>query len=310
MALANTLDLAERADAWGYHRYWVSEHHNDPAFAHASPEILVGALASRTKRIRVGAGGVLLTHYSPFKVAEQFNLLEALYPGRVDLGVGRAGGGEGLSDNALRPWGADSASHWDKVQHLLAYLGMGRESAKPFAGVDAMPLPANAPPLWVLGTSPASAQFAGEHGLPYAFGGFIDPRQLMACLSTYHQRFQPSRWLERPQAQVTWVVLAADTEAQAKELGRSAEVWFVRTFARGQTSRFPTVAEAFDERLSPQEEALALFRRQHALAGTADQVLDGLAKMQRQLALDELGLVTLTADHADRVRSYELLAKG
>jgi luciferase family oxidoreductase group 1 len=306
-ALANTVDLAEKAEALGFFRYWVSEHHNDHAFAHAAPEILLTHLASRTQRMRIGSGGVLLTHYSPYKVAEQFNLLSTLFPGRIDLGIGRSGGGEGPSDQALRPWGTAGPTPWQKLDQLSAYLGQGVAQRKPFAA-HARPLADQPAQVWVLGTSPASAKYAGERGLPYAFGGFIDPRLMVQSMTAYHQAFQPSTVLQAPKTMLTWVALAAETEADATELGRSAEVWFVRTFIRGGVSAFPSNAEAHDEVLSPQEEMLAMFRRQVAVIGTAEQVAEGLHTLQREMAVDEISVVTLTAEHKDRVRSYELIA--
>lgn len=307
-ALANTLALAQRAEQLGYRRYWVSEHHNDLAFAHAAPEILICRIAAATQRMRIGAGGVLLSHYSPYKVAEQFNLLETLFPGRIDLGIGRAGGGEGASGQALRPWGEGGPSYWDKVQQLLAWTGPGRPKERPYPDVHARPLTSTEPECWILGTSPTSARFAAQRGLSYAFGGFLDPRLLMESLSAYHQHFVPSRHLQAPRTNVTWFVLAADTEAQAKDLARCAEVWFVRTFLRGGVSAFPTDAEAQAEQLSPHEQMIVAFRREFTLIGTATQVVEGLNRLKSQTQCDELSLVTLTADPAARLHSYELIA--
>jgi luciferase family oxidoreductase group 1 len=307
-ALKNTLALAKRADELGYRRYWVSEHHNDVAFAHAAPEILICRLAAATERIRIGSGGVLLSHYSPYKVAEQFNLLESLFPGRIDLGIGRAGGGEGESGQALRPWGEVGPSYWDKVGQLLAWMGRGRPAERPYPRVHARPLAESEPHYWILGTSPASARYAAQRGLSYAFGGFLDPRSMVESLAAYHQHFAPSRYLERPYTNLTWFVLAAETEVEAKALARSAEVWFVRTFVRGGVSAFPSDAEARAERLSPQEEMMVALRREFTLIGTGTQVVEGLHRLKSRLQCDELSLVTLTAEPAARLRSYELIA--
>ncbi|MEE9386223.1 MAG: LLM class flavin-dependent oxidoreductase [Nannocystaceae bacterium] len=307
-ALEQTVDLARRAETLGYYRYWVSEHHNDVAFAHAAPEIVVTRIAAATHDIRVGAGGVLLSHYSPYKVAEQFNLLETLFPGRIDLGLGRAGGGEGQSDAALRPSGDPRPSHWEKLDHLLAYLGEGRGDARPFSDVHARPLVSPGPSCWILGTSPLSAKNAAWRGLPFAFGSFIDPRQMIESLRTYHQHFRPSAYLDRPLTNLTIYVLAAETDGEARELARSTDVWFVRTFVRGGVSKFPTNAEAHDEVLSEREQMVVDLRRRTIAVGTPEQVMERLRSFQDLLQVDELSLVTLTADYADRVRSYELIA--
>ena len=307
-ALNNTVDLAQRAESLGYHRYWVSEHHNDHAFAHAAPEILLCRLAAATSKIRVGSGGVLLSHYSPYKVAEQFNLLEALFPGRIDLGIGRAGGGEGQSTAALRPGGTGGSAHWDKVDQLLAWTGQGRPAERPFPDVHARPLVPSEPDYWILGTSPDSAKYAASRGLPYAFGGFIDARMMVPCFTAYHQHFQPSRHLDAPRTNLTWFALAAETEERARELSRSAEIWFVRTFLRGGVSAFPTEDEARAEKLEPMEESLLAMRSQAGAVGTAEQVVASLRQLQEKLMIDEIALVTLTAEHADRVRSYALIA--
>lgn len=308
-ALQNSLDLARRADELGYERYWVSEHHNDHAFAHAAPELMICRIAAATSRIRVGSGGVLLSHYSPYKVAEQFNLLETLFPGRIDLGIGRSGGGEGRSTQALRPGTGGGASHWDRVDQLLGWTGNGRPDERAYPEVHARPLVNGEPDYWILGTSPASAKFAGERGLPYAFGGFIDARALMPSLMEYHRSFRPSRHLEAPRTNLTWFALAADTESRAHELAKSAEAWFVRTFVRGGVSAFPTNEEAAAERYNPTEHAMIGMRRQFAAVGTAEQVTETLRGITTKFQIDELSVVTLTAEHSDRVRSYELLAE-
>lgn len=309
-ALANTLDLASRAESLGFERYWVSEHHNDHAFAHAAPEILVTRIAAATKRMRIGSGGVLLGHYSPYKVAEQFNLLEALFPGRIDLGIGRAGGGEGMSTAALRPGSPGGPDHWTRIDQLLGWLGAGRPDERPYADVHARPLTASQPEVWVLGTSPASAKYAGSRGLPYAFGGFIDARALVESFMAYHRSFRPSRFLEEPRTNLTWFALAAETTEHAQALARSAEVWFVRTFLRGGVSSFPSNAEAQAEAFSPMETTLLEMRRQTTAVGTGTEVATSLRQLKEHLQIDEISLVTLTAEHHDRIRSYELIAEA
>lgn len=302
-AVRHTVALARAADTWGYHRFWVAEHHSDQALASASPEVMVTHLASVTERLRIGSGGVLLPYYRPLKVAEQFNLLEALFPGRIDLGLGRSGGSEGHAPQALgmrRP-------SFDDVDELLAWLGPGRAD-RPYADTFASPrVDAPAQP-WVLGTSPASARYAAARGLPYAFGGFLDPRGMMEALAAYHQDFQPGPFGDRPRVMLAWYVQVADTEAEAQHHARSSEHWFVETFLRGRNATFPDPAALATASYAPMEQMALAMRRSFALVGTATKVMEGLADLVRRTAADELMLVTIPFDPAARLRSYELLA--
>lgn len=303
-AVHNTVDLARLADAGGYHRFWVAEHHADPALASGSPEILIAHLAAVTRRLRIGSGGVLLPYYRPFKVAEQFRMLATLHPGRIDLGLGRGGGSEGQAPQAL---GVQNPDVWPALDELLRWLGGDRVLPDTFASPDG----ATPPEPWVLGTSPTSARFAGERGLPYAFGGFLDPRQLVPALTAYHQAFRPSRWADRPRVNVAWYVQAADTEVEARELTRSSEHWFVRCLVRGRCAPFPRAEGLVDDPTwSPMERMLVEARRQLSFVGTGDQVFAGLQQLQQQTAADELTLVTIPWSHQARRRSYELIAEA
>lgn len=309
-AVAHTVELALAADALGvYDRFWVAEHHSDRALASGSPEVMVAAIAARTERLRVGSAGVLLPYYQPFKVAEQFNLLEALFPGRIDLGIGRSGGAEKQAPAALalRPDRMSPAGAAAAFDELLSWLGPHSED-RPFPGTFASPSRESWPQPWVLGTSPVSAEYAGSRGLPYAFGGFLDPRGLVPALTAYHQSFQASRFLERPHVNLAWYVQAADTEAEAHELTRSSEHWFVETFLRGGNPLFPAPATVAGAQYSMMEQLAIGMRRQHALVGTGEQVVAGLRKLQATYRVDELTLVTIPFDPAARARSYELIA--
>lgn len=302
-AIHNTVSLAKRCDELGYHRFWVAEHHSDKALASGAPEVMVSHLAAVTKRIRVGSGGVLMPFHSPYHVAEQFNLLAALSPGRIDLGLGRSGGSEGHAPQALGVRNRDSFAALDE---LLRWLG---ESPSPYPDTFASPPihPSSSAEPWVLGTSPASAQFAGERGLPYAFGGFLDPRSMVPSLTAYHQHFQPG-WCKSPKVMLGWYVQAAETEEQAALLTKSSELWFIRSFLRGINAPFPgedAVAQAI---YGPMEQMAVQFRRAHALVGTGEQVREGLKQLQQRYAVDEFMLVTIPSDHEARVRSYELIA--
>jgi len=305
-AVRNTVQLAQAADRLGYHRFWVAEHHSDAALASGAPEVLMGAVAAATDRIRVGSGGVQLLFYSPFKVAEQFNALTALHPGRIDLGVGRSGGSEGSAPSALgiRNQGARAFEAFDE---LLSWLGLG-SARRPFADTWAMPRHDEPPEVWVLGTSPNSARFAAERGLPYAFGGFLDPRSLAPSLATYHQQFHPNASGQGPRVNVAWNVLAAETAEEAEHLARTTVHWFVHTMLRRSNPTFEDPDLLDDSDYSPMERAMAGVMRQVALVGTAEQVLDGLSALKKQTMADEFTLVTIPFDHHARVRSYELVA--
>ena len=302
-AIHETVRLCQLAEQSGYGRFWVAEHHNDVALACASPEILLTHLASITSRIRLGSGGVLLPHYSPYKVAEQFRMLGALFPDRIDLGIGRSGGTEGQATAALQSNLGKSAPFADAVE-LLRWLG----DNGPLPATVVTPTGAQSPDVWVLGTSPASAKFAAQNGLPYAFGGFIDPRHTVNALTTYHRDFNHGTG-RSPRVNLGWFVLAAETEGEADELMRTSERWFVETFLRGGNATFRRPEEINMSDFSMQEQAMIAFRRQNTLWGTADKVVEGLQKLQRDLRVDELTLVTITWSEEARRQSYESIAR-
>lgn len=306
-AIRETVALAQLADAQGYERFWVAEHHSDCALASGAPEILVAHLAAVTGRIRVGSGGVLMPYHSPFHVAEQFNLLAALHPGRIDLGLGRSGGSEQQAPQALGVR-AQGAGTFRAVDELLSYLGEG-SAKRPFPKTFAAPSVSEPAEPWLLGTSTASARFAAERGLPYAFGGFLDPRGMMEALGAYHQHFVPGV-CERPRVILAWYVQAAETDAEAQALSRSSEHWFVENLIRGTNAPFRSPQALADTAYGPMEQLAIAMRRQYALVGTAGRVLEGLEALQRQTAADELMLVTIPYERDARLQSYELLAKA
>lgn len=305
-AIRETVALARAADAWGYTRFWVSEHHGDRALAGSSPEILVSHLASVTRRLRVGAGGVLLPYQAPYKVAEQWNLLEALFPGRIDLGVGRAGGSEGRAHLAL---GRRAGAPFADVDELLSWLGPGT-ARRPFPEVFASPSVPEPSPVWVLGSSPASARYAGERGLPYAFGAFLDPRQMMSALAAYHQHFTPSPANPTPRVILGWFAVIGETEAEARRLAASSESWFLDAAVRGGNRPFPRADDAVRERRGPQEELLLAMKRQSCSVGTAEQVAAQLHALGRQLAVSEVMVVSIVDDPEARARGYAALASA
>ena len=306
-AIKQTLQLAEEADKLGYHRFWVSEHHNTKSFASASPEILLTRIASLTKNIRVGSGGVLLTHYSRLKVAEQFCMLENLFPGRIDLGIGRAGGGDALTNRALNSNMLNDDDTFNKYNELISYLEQTTALNK---RVKAVPQINSVPELWVLGTSPASAVFAGERGLPYSFGSFINDEQCVQSMQMYHQKFTPSKHLAEPYVNHAVYVICAETDDEALRISRSSELWFVKSFLRREDIPFPTNEEAKNPGYSSQEEMILAVRRKGTIIGSVDVVKNKLEQLAKELVVNEFTIVTITADFEDRLKSYRLLPEA
>lgn len=306
-AIRQTLSLAAAAETFGYHRYWVSEHHNTNSFASASPEILLGRIASLTQRIRIGSAGVLLTLYSPLKIAEQFNMLETLFPGRIDLGIGRAGGSDAKTLKALHP-DAQSEDTFAKFDDMISFMDNNVPGPLHFRNVNASPLIENTPQFWVLGSSPASAEYAATRGLPYSFANFINAEYCIPALQTYHQHFRPSRFLKAPYVNLAVFALCADSEKEANRLAKSSELWVVKSFLRRENVKFPDQATAESVSYHPQERLVLAYRRKSSYIGSAGQVSAALAETAKQLAVNELTIVTITPEYEDRLRSYELLA--
>src|SRR3954453_7164552 len=244
----NTLDLAQHAERWGYHRYWLAEHHNIPGVASAATSVVIGYVAGGTSRIRVGAGGIMLPNHVPLIIAEQFGTLETLYPGRIDLGVGRAPGTDQRTLRALRrdPTSADTFPQ--DVLELQALLG----PLQPGQVVQAVPGTGLQVPIWILGSSLYGAQLAAMLGLPYAFASHFAPEALMPALQVYRERFEPSRQLERPSAMVGVNVIAADSDAEARRLFTSAQQQFT-SMLRGRRGQLPAPVDDSDRYWSPAE---------------------------------------------------------
>lgn len=302
-ALANTLDLARTADRLGYTRYWLAEHHNTTGLAGSAPEVLAARVAAETTAIRVGSGGVMLPHYSPLHVAEQFRVLAALYPGRIDLGLGRAPGGDQLSAGALRAGPEAPFPH--AVQDLIGWVEDRLDPRHPFARVRATPEPPEPPDIWMLGSSDYGAAVAAVLGLPYSFAHFINPSLAGDVVAMYRERFKPSPRHPEPFVSVGVGAIVAETTAEAVRLSASARLWR-RRLRRGDPGPVPSVEEALaeigDEAPHDPEGRMAI--------GTADEVRDRLAELSSRLGADELVVLTICHDHAARVRSYELLAEA
>ena len=304
-ALANTLDLARLADELGYHRYWVAEHHGGPMLAGPSPEALIGPIAAATARIRVGSGGVMLPHYSPFKVAETFSLLSGLYPGRIDLGLGRAAGTDPLTTYALQRdrRQASPDDFPEQLSELLAHLEDNLPPDHPFARLSqSLPGRPESPEPWLLGSSPQSAIWAAQLGLPYAFADFIN-REGAGIATDYARRFDPGVRLAAPRTAVATWAIAAETEEEAWRLAASSRM-AMAMLRRGRLIPVPPVEQAL--RFLKSEGEPVQSRR--ITAGTPEQVRAGLETLAQQYGADELIVVTITFDHGARRRSYELLA--
>jgi len=308
-ALANTLDLARLADELGYHRYWVAEHHGGPMLAGPAPEVLIGPIAAATRRVRVGSGGVMLPHYSPLKVAESFSLLSGLYPGRIDVGLGRAAGTDPMTTYALQRDRRQAApdDFPDQLAELLAYLEDDLPADHPFARLArSLPGRPEAPEPWLLGSSPQSAIWAAELGLPYAFADFIN-RDGAAIATDYQRRFDPGLRLAAARTAVATWALAADDEEEAWRLTASSRM-AMSMLRRGRLIPVPPVEQALRFLESEGEAVVGGSRR--ITAGTPAQVRAGLETIAQQYGADEVIVVTITFDHAARRRSYELLAEA
>ena len=310
-AIQETLLLAEHADRLGYTRYWLAEHHSSGGLAGAAPEVLMGQVAARTSRIRVGSGGVMLSHYSPLKVAENFRVLEALFPGRIDLGIGRAPGSDQRTARALRHGpGAVPLEHFpQQLSDLIAFLHDELPAGHPFSGVRAMPAGPTAPPLWILGSSGDGAALAAHFGTAFSYAHFINAVGGVDATRFYRESFRPSPRLASPQASVAVFALCADTEAEAERLARCRDLFIVRLYT-GRFGPFPSVEEADAYAYSPPELAIVAEARRRTVAGTPEVVKARLEALASDYGVDELVIVTITHDFKARLRSYELLAEA
>lgn len=310
VAIRDSIALAQQCDALGYQRYWVSEHHNSASIVGTAPEILMAAVAATTTRIRIGSAGIMLPHYSALKVAEQFRVLEAIAPGRIDLGVGRAPGSDGLTAHALNPHSNAAEEFPRQVQELQHWVsGTALPAGHPYAKIMALPTSKTSPEIWILGSSAYGAQLAAYFGLPYAFAYFFsEGAGVEEALSLYRQNFRPSERHARPCATICVWALAAETEAEAQRLASTREYWRAG-FDKGLREPLvsPATAQAHDYTLS--ERAMIAKLREKALVGDPRQVADKLQALARHLGLEEIVINTWTFDPAARRHSYALLAQ-
>ena len=309
-ALRNTLDLARLTDRLGYERYWLAEHHNLPIIASSAPEVMIGHVANVTERIRIGAGGIMLPNHAPLKVAETFRVLEALHPERIDLGIGRAPGTDPVTATALRR-SQDRLEAEDFPQRfgeLLAFSGDGFPEDHPFRSVIAMPSDVGLPPIWLLGSSGYSARAAGEMGLGYAFASHFSPADPAPAMRAYRDSFEPSEDFEHPSAILAVAVICGETSEHAERLATSMELAWVR-MRSGNPGSLPSPEEAMAYPYTPTERRLADTYRTMQVVGDPQTVRARLEELAEHTAADEVMVTTNVYDHAERLRSYELLAE-
>jgi luciferase family oxidoreductase group 1 len=309
-AIAETIELAKVTERLGYHRYWVAEHHSSEGLAGAAPEILVTRLAAATSTMRIGTGGVMLSHYSPLKVAEQFRMLETLYPGRIDLGIGRAPGSDYVTARALAhgPGALAIEEFPNQIRDLLAYLRDEMPDGHPFAGISAQPRGANLPEPWLLGSSNQSAMYAAYFGCAFSFAHFITDRHGPEIMAGYREQFRPSPWLDKPAGSIGVAVICAETEEEADRLAKSRDLSRLR-MEQGILGPVPSVEEAEAYQYSLQEKHRVAANRQRQVIGSPAQCKAQLEELAARYAIDEVVIVTITYDFAARLKSYELLAR-
>ena len=302
-ALDNARDLARHAEAWGYRRFWFAEHHNIPGIASAATSLAIAHIAAGTTSIRVGADGIMLPNHAPLVVAEQFGTLAHLFPGRIDLGLGRAPGTDQLTLLALRRSPAAAADFPRDVLELQAYLA----PSQPGQAIQAIPGAGTQVPLWILGSSTFGASLAAELGLPYAFASHFAPQQLLPALQLYRTRFKPSEQLARPHAMVGVNVIAADTDAEARRLATTQQMSFVDLFrgARGLSRPPIDDVERYWNAVEKEQVTQMLAR---SIVGSQRTVRAGIDALAAETGADELIIVCDVYDHAARLRSLELIA--
>ena len=310
-SIRETLALGPFLEALGYHRLWLSEHHSSGAIAGSAPEVLLAALAATTHRIRLGSAGIMLPHYSALKVAEQFRVLEALAPGRIDLGIGRAPGSDGRTAFALNPNAAEAVNAFPaQLRDLMAWVaGYDLPENHPFRAVHAQPQGPTAPDIWMLGSSTYGAQVAAFFGLPYCYAYFFtEGLGALEAMSLYRETYRPSARHPRPYGALAVSVIAAETQAEAERLFTSREVWRAH-FERGQFVALPSPEEAAAYDFTPAEVQRRASIRARAVLGTPDAVCRQLEDIARTHGAEELALVTATHDPAARRRSFALIAR-
>ena len=304
-ALRDSLELAELADRTGYTRYWFAEHHGMPSIASSAPEILIARTAAATARIRVGSGGIMMQNHVPLKLAEQFHTLEALYPGRIDLGIGRAPGTDPATSRALRPFSPQQFA--EQLAELTALSGGTLPEDHPFARVRVIPAGVELPPIWLLGSSGASAQFAGARGLGYAFASHFSNAPAAPAAHAYRDAFEPSARFPRPHMILAVAAICAETDEEADYLAATGDLVWVR-LQRGEFGELPTPDEALAYPYTPQERSVAEKYRRLQYIGTPESLRRRIEGAAIEAGADEIMVSTMIHDPGARRRSYDLLA--
>ena len=306
-ALRNTLTLAQHVENLGYNRFWLAEHHSMPGIASSAPAIMIGQVAAVTERLRVGSGGVMLPNHAPLVVAEQFGTLDALFPGRIDLGIGRAPGTNQITAHALRRGNVDADDFPQELAVLRAFVDDGFPADHPYAAITAVPGRGAGFTMWMLGSSTYSAQVAGLLGLPFAFARHFSPAATMPALRAYRATFKPSETLDHPYTMIATAVVAADTDERAKYLAAPHKLAMARQRA-GNPGTYPTPEEAAANPLTPQQLALLGDSQSASIVGSPDTVRAGLDSLLAVTEADEIMVSTITHDLTDRLRSFEIVA--
>jgi luciferase family oxidoreductase group 1 len=304
-ALRATIDLARKTEELGFARFWVAEHHGMPGIASSSPPVLIGHIASATQTIRVGSGGVMLPNHSSLVVAEQFGMLEALHPGRIDLGIGRAPGTDQATARALHHGGPDDFP--EQLTDLLGFFTGAWPENHPYRQVHAIPGEDGGPAVWLLGSSGYSAQVAGALGLPFAFAHHFMPANTLPALDLYRRSFRPSETLSAPYSMIAAAVICADTDERARFLAGASALSFLK-LRTGRPGRMPSPEEAAAYPYSDMERDFVVDRQSTQHIGAPDTVLAGLTELVKRTEVDELMITTQMFDPADRLRSFELVA--
>lgn len=305
----NSLDLARHAESWGYHRYWFAEHHNMIGVASSATSLLIGHIAGGTKSIRVGSGGIMLSNHAPLVIAEQFGTLESLYPGRIDLGLGRAPGSDQAAARALRRGlGSDGSDFPEQLSELRAYFDPAGTGSRP-AGVRAIPGEGLNIPIWLLGSSGFSAKLAATLGLPFAFASHFAPEYLLQALHIYHSHFRPSAALDKPYVMVGVGITAADTMEEARRLATSQQQQFLNII-RGRTGKLQPPVDSMDGLWSMQEKAIMLEKQRYSFAGDKAAIKERIQEILAETQADELIISAGIFDHHARLRSYEIVAEA
>jgi luciferase family oxidoreductase group 1 len=308
-ALNESLKLAQAGEAFGYSRYWIAEHHDLPGLACSAPEVMLAYIGAQTQTIRIGSGAVLLPHYKPYKVAEIYHMLATLFPGRIDVGIGRAPGGSAeatnaLSDNFLQQvWNMPNA-----VEELLHFFNHDFPPDHKYAKLTASPIPQTAPIPWLLGTSKKSALLAAENGMAYAFGQFMSENDGKEIIKQYFNNYKYKRVNQKPEVIVTITAICAETDALAEEIALSSLIWELQK-AKGEGNGVPSISEAKRYKVNEKEKETFVKMKQNMIIGSPKKVKQQLYELQAEYHADEIMIVTITHSPEDRIESYKLIAR-